>query len=156
MENASKALLISVALLIVIWLIAAEIKTLNSSSKLTEPLETDSQIATISAFNAQFTPFIKNSASPNEARAFIQKVISHNSVNSTHPILINYYLHGHIRKSSDNLGSGHQNTAAQLRWIYNQINNNKEYMIYITSNCGYYDRNGYDKGYIICMSLEEK
>lgn len=154
MENASKALLISAAVLIILLLIGMGIKTIDSTSELRDQVDTSTQTAAVASFNSQFTPFLSNSASATEARAFIQKVLSHNSVNSTHPILVNYYLKGHIRKSSDGNGNGHQSKADQLQWIYNQIDSNKKYKIYITSTCGYYDKNGFDNGYIICMSLE--
>jgi len=161
MENASKALLISAAVLIVLLLIGMGIKTIDSTSELREQVDTSTQTAAVSSFNSQFTQYFSNSASAAETRSFIQKLISHNATISNsgtfsakqHQIYLNFYRNG-IKISKDG-HSRHQWKSDQLYYLYNEVNDNKRYIITMSNDCTSYS-GGYNNGYIICISIKEK
>ena len=155
MENASKALLISAAVLIVLLLIGVGIRTADSTSELIDQVDSDTQSTTITAFNSKFTKYLSNSASASETRAFIQEVLTNNSINSSHIILLNYYPGAGTAKASIDGSGGHQTTPKQIQWIYNQINDNNKYEIYLTKDCGD-SIDGYKDGYIACLSIRKK
>ena len=155
MENTSKALLISAAVLIVLLLIGVGIKTIDSPSEFIDKSGDNSEITAITSFNSRFTKYLNNSASGTETRAFIQEVLTNNSINPSHIIFLNYYPGAGTRKASIDGTGGHQTTPKQIQWIYNQINDNNKYEIYLTKDCGD-SVDGYKNGYVACMSIRKK
>ena len=153
MENASKALLISAAVLIVLLLIGVGIRTIDSTSGLRDQVDTSTQSAAISSFNSQFTQYCSNSASASEARALIQKILAHNSTisnsstfsASSHHVYLNYY-------PTPGSHGGHNWKTAELQNIYNQISDYSKYEIFISNDCEDY-AGGFYNGYIICISI---
>ena len=82
MENASKALLISASILIVILLIAMGVKVFNSTSGTTDQVEGTMQTTEISTFNNKFTPYIGENKNKTNATSILNLIIANNSTSA--------------------------------------------------------------------------
>jgi len=81
MENASKALLIAGAILIVIILIGIGVAVINSTSNLQDQASSSANSLEVQAFNAQFTPYMGDSLSYNQVKKLISVIRASNSAN---------------------------------------------------------------------------
>ncbi len=86
MENATKALLIAGSVLIAIVLIAVGLKILNSTSGVTEQVESVSTTMEVSMFNSQYTQYEGN-IKGTQLKFLLQKVLMNNK-NSNKNIMI--------------------------------------------------------------------
>ena len=167
MENASKALLIAGSVLIAILLVAMGVKTINSTSDMTEHVDTVSKSTAASSFNSQFLPYLSDSTSGVKAKSLVSKVLSHNATVSSdindfsaasHQIHINLYAdkdqttHNSSDKDGDGVGDGHNWKPHELQDVYNRILDTANYKIKVNTNCSKY-KGGYYNGYIICISI---
>lgn len=89
MENASKALLISASILIVILLIAMGVKVFNSTSGTTDQVEGTMSSTEITQFNSKFTAYIGSGKTAAQVKALANVVIANNATNPTHKVEIN-------------------------------------------------------------------
>ncbi len=153
MENATKALLISASILIVIVLIAIGIRILNSTSGVTDQVGSTSSALETSMFNSQFEQFFGSSVPGTQVRSMISKIIVNNSQTPEYKIMLV------LRDSSGNeLYSAHNGgnpSITRIQDIYNLISNSKFYAVYVTSGCTVY-ANGYNNGHIACITIKEK
>ena len=88
MENASKALLIAAAVLIVILLIAFGMRILNSTGDTSGQAEDLSQSTQMQTFNAQFTGYLGSNRNASTVRNLQAIVNSSNTRNSQHQVKI--------------------------------------------------------------------
>lgn len=89
MENATKALLIAAAVLIVILLIAFGMRIFNSTSDVGSRAETQAASTAVQAFNGQFSGF-EGTISGTAIRNLQTAVAVSNQKNSSHQISISY------------------------------------------------------------------
>jgi len=82
MENATKALLIAAAVLIVIVLIALGVVLLNSGSDVTGQAKSVSESTSIQAFNAQFTGYLGERQTASSVRALHTAIEASNKANA--------------------------------------------------------------------------
>ena len=82
MENASKALIISASILIVILLIAFGIRIFRSTEGTGEQLDITMQTTEMAQFNGKFTGYAGSNKSAAEVKALANLVIASNSKNS--------------------------------------------------------------------------
>ena len=153
MENATKALLIAAAILMVMLLISLTMFIVNSNSDTVDNASTELNSIAVQNFNDPFLSFFSSSATANEARALTKKVSTHNAaVNSSTfsadqgHIFLNYY-------PKDSTKITHKWRYEDLQKIYNQISDGAKYKISDT-NCTKFP-GGYHNGYIICISITE-
>ena len=90
MENATKALLIAAAVLIVILLIAFGMRIFNSTSETTESAQKTMDATAITTFNTQFTGFLNKEITATQASTLEQKIIASNAVNNKHTVSFTY------------------------------------------------------------------
>ena len=83
MENASKALLIAAAVLIVILIIAMGMNIFNSTDATTDQVEVTMTTTEISTFNNKFTSYLGTNKSAANAKSLANVVISNNAVETT-------------------------------------------------------------------------
>lgn len=76
MENASKALLIAGAILIVIILIGIGVAVINSTGNVQDQAASSANSMEVQAFNAQFTPYLGDKVPVAQVRALISLVNS--------------------------------------------------------------------------------
>lgn len=88
MENASKALLIAGAVLIVILLIAVGMKIFNSSSSTADQVDTNMQTVEITTFNNKFLQY-EGKQSGTQVKALINVVIAHNATDEARKVKVN-------------------------------------------------------------------
>ena len=88
MENASKALLIAGSILIAIILIAVGMKVINSTSGMTNSVDSTMQSTEIANFNNKFISYVGQSKSAAQVRSLLNIVISSNAT-SSHYVSIN-------------------------------------------------------------------
>ena len=88
MENASKALLIAGAVLIVILLIAVGMKIFNSSSSTADQVDTNMQTVEITTFNNKFLQY-EGKQSGTQVKALINVVIEHNATDEARKVKVN-------------------------------------------------------------------
>lgn len=81
MENATKALLIAAAVLIVIVIIALGVALLNPGSDMKGQAEAVGESTSVQAFNAQFSPYLGNKKNASTARTLISVVKASNNHN---------------------------------------------------------------------------
>lgn len=150
MENATKALLISASVLIVIVLIAISIKVLNSTNKVTSQSNTVSTNMEVSMFNSNYEQYFGTKVSGTQVKSLISKIIVNNAQDSKHEIALV------LRDSSSNVicDTHHTASGTTLKEVYNNISNVKSYQVYVTSSCTVYT-NGYNNGYIACITIRE-
>lgn len=159
MENASKALLIAGAVLIAILLIAMGIKTINSTSDMSEHVDTVSQSTAAASFNSQFLTYLSDSTSGVKAKALVSKVLSHNATVSSsstfsvasHQIYINLYKKDGSHTTSR---QGHNWTSQHLQNVYSAISDSSKYKIYVTNCQEPGCQGGYYNGYVMCISIK--
>ena len=87
MENASKALLIAAAVLVVILIIAFGMTIMNSSSDTTSQVSEVGETQAVQAFNAKFQGY-KGTINSDAARALQILVNKSNTNNPTHKIVL--------------------------------------------------------------------
>ena len=90
MENASKALLIAAAVLIVILLIAMGVRVFNSTSGTTDSLESTMSSTEVVAFNNKFTGYI-GTQSTAKAKTLVNIILANNQ-KSAHKIKANFRI----------------------------------------------------------------
>ena len=78
MENATKALLIAAAVLVVIVIIALGVRLLNSGSDVSDRAQTVSETTSASAFNAQFSGYIGKKKTSDTIRGLLATLRSVN------------------------------------------------------------------------------
>ena len=83
MENASKALLIAAAVLIVLLIIAMGMNIFNSTDATTDQVEVTMTTTEISTFNNKFTSYLGTNKSAANAKSLANVVISNNAVETT-------------------------------------------------------------------------
>ncbi len=88
MENATKALLISAAVLIAIVLIAVSIKILSSTQGVSEEVGSVTDATGKAIFNSQFTDY-EGTQTGTEVRALLNKVVATWNSSSTRHIQVN-------------------------------------------------------------------
>ena len=161
MENASKALLISGTILIVILLIGVGIKLFDSTSPLSDQVTTSTQTTAASNFNSQFYIYFGNSVSPSKTRDFIKEVMKNNAKSGyatfspeLHQIGLLFY-----KKNNQHVlpGDPHKWKESDLQAVYNNIHDNQTYTIRNTYNCDTYGAPAgyYKNGYLICITIQE-
>ena len=82
MENATKALIIAASVLIVLLIIATGIKILNSTSGVTEEVETSATSMEVSMFNSKFENY-KGSQTAKQVRDLFLRVTTNNDKQSS-------------------------------------------------------------------------
>lgn len=87
MENATKALLIAGAVLIAIILISTGLIILRSTSGVQDQVGTISDSMAVSAFNAQFNPYLGKNIPAVQVRALLSTIKANNSKNTHHVFL---------------------------------------------------------------------
>lgn len=143
MENASKALLIAAAVLIVILLIAMGVRVFNSTSGTTDSLESTMSSTEVVAFNNKFTGYL-GTQSTAKAKTLVNMVLANNQ-KSAHKIEINYRIY---EKKDVSYSTGDeprevsQNTGTATGLLTNLSNT-----IYskVVISIEEYDNNGYIK-----------
>lgn len=163
MENASKALLIAGAVLIAILLISVGIRIINSTSGMTEHVDTTSQSVAAATFNSQFLSYLSNSTSGTKAKALVSKIIAHNAtVSSASTFSLNsHQIYVNLKDKNDKhittSKSGHNWTSSELQDVYSKISDTSRYEIFVTTGCTMSGTNGgYYKGYVMCITIKEK
>lgn len=116
MENASKALLIAGAVLIVILLIAVGMKIFNSSSSTADQVDTNMQTVEITTFNNKFLQYA-GKQSGTQVKALINVVIAHNATEEVRKVKIN------DKTKTDDISS-----------LLSDIDSMAEYTVTVTTN----------------------
>lgn len=116
MENASKALLIAGAVLIVILLIAVGMKIFNSSSSTADQVDTNMQTVEITTFNNKFLQYA-GKQSGTQVKALINVVIAHNATDEARKVKVNGQTKGN-----------------QIADLLKNINSMAEYTVTVTTN----------------------
>lgn len=96
MENASKALLISGTILIVLLFIAIGIRLFNSTQGTADQVEGSMQTTEIATFNSKFTQYVGSNKSKAEAISLLKEVMVNNSSTSKHRVYISFMRDGTI------------------------------------------------------------
>lgn len=86
MENATKALLIAAAVLIVILLIAFGMRIFNSTGDASTQAQSTATSTAIQSFNGQFTGYIGKNITGTSIRSLNTAVITSNKVNTSHQV----------------------------------------------------------------------
>ena len=81
MENATKALLIAAAVLIVIVIIALGVALLNPGSDMKGQAEAVGESTSVQAFNTHFSPYLGNNKKASDVRALVTDVLASNKHN---------------------------------------------------------------------------
>ena len=89
MENASKALLIAGAILIVIILIGIGVAVINSTSNIQDQAGSSADSMAAQTFNAQFTVYEGSGKSASQVTSLKSAVSASNATNTGHPVKIN-------------------------------------------------------------------
>ncbi len=116
MENASKALLIAGAVLIVILLIAVGMKIFNSSSSTADQVDTNMQTVEITTFNNKFLQYA-GKQSGTQVKALINVVIAHNATDEARKVKVNGETKGN-----------------QIADLLKNINSMAEYIVTVTTD----------------------
>lgn len=116
MENASKALLIAGAVLIVILLIAVGMKIFNSSSSTADQVDTNMQTVEITTFNNKFLQYA-GKQSGTQVKALINVVIAHNATDEARKVKVNGQTKGN-----------------QIADLLKNINSMEEYIVTVTTD----------------------
>lgn len=114
MENATKALLIAGAVLVVIVLIAVGLKILNATSGTADQVKSQSEVMEIQIFNSQFTKYLGTQPA-SEVKALLSLI-----------------------KTTEREGSEHKVTATGITSI-SDVKVNTQYTVSDTN----YDKDGY-------------
>ena len=159
MENATKAILISASVLIVIILISIGLSIYSASSKSSEQVVEVSSNVEVRKFNAQFEQYFGNSVSYSQTRKLVSQIMINNSNNPNHIVLVV------LKNSSGNYItlSAHNATTVEslneaLQDIYdNYLKANKTYKIIPTISCAKTStRSAYTtEGYLKCITISE-
>lgn len=89
MENASKALLIAGAILIVIILIGIGVAVINSTSNIQDQAGSSADSMAAQTFNAQFTAYEGTGKSASQVTSLKSAVSASNATNTGHQVTIN-------------------------------------------------------------------
>ena len=116
MENASKALLIAGAVLIVILLIAVGMKIFNSSSSTADQVDTNMQTVEITTFNNKFLQY-EGKQSGTQVKALINVVIAHNATDEARKVKVNGETKGN-----------------KIAYLLKNINSMAEYTVTVTTD----------------------
>ncbi len=90
MENASKALIVGGAILIVILLISAGLIVFNSSKGVTDEAEELGELMSAEVFNSQFTQYFGDSVRGSTVKELINRVNTYNAQNPDAKIEVVY------------------------------------------------------------------
>lgn len=89
MENATKALLIAAAVLIVIVLIAIGMKIVDSSSGATDQVDSSIITTETSTFNNKFLAYVGTNKTRAQVLSLLNVAIANNSTNKGHQVTVN-------------------------------------------------------------------
>lgn len=155
MENATKAFLIAGSILIVILLIALGIRMMNSTSGVTQQVESSNASLEVSTFNSQFTPYFSNDSTGIKVKSLLTTIISNNVKNPNHIVLVTYY-----NKSNKEMEAhtANDSNVPALKEILNIIQDDASYKVSMPTECSVYKaHSGYDEhGFIGCIKITKK
>ena len=131
MENASKALIIAGAILITMLLISVGIQVMNSSSKVSEQVESNMDSVSVQMFNSKITPYLGKNVEGSSVKELLSFLISYNN-----SALDNGFSVVRVRISNSV-------SNANLDQLYNDIAPNLTYNVSIHTGSTYATNGGY-------------
>ena len=153
MENATKALIISATVLIVLILIAVGLGVLNSTKEVSDAGDKSTSNLEANMFNSKFENYFGKNVSGSQTKSFISQVIVNNTNNPDYVVCICFKP-----KSGNNIDAHYIDDPStnlnRLNSIVNAILNSNTYTIEINSSCNSFAK-GYSNGYIRCINIIE-